>query len=79
MEIEIEREIVSTILCGANSLSPSALLHCNLKAGDLHFCKKRGKTKCCFENEKCEKDWNTINDKVRNKWYADVTPYIFFF
>ena len=56
---------IKTIWGGENSLSPFALLHCNLKAGDLHFCKKRGKTKCCFENEKCEGNWDTINDKVR--------------
>ena len=31
----------------------------------MHYCKNRGKTECCFENEMCETDWFTINDKVR--------------
>ena len=30
----------------------------------MHYCKKRGRTQCCFQNEECEENWIEINDKV---------------
>ena len=34
------------------------------QAGDIHYCRSRGKTKCCFTNEKCEESWKSIYDNV---------------
>ena len=39
------------------------------KAGEMHYCKNRGKTQCCFDKEKCEINWDAINDKV-----SDIEP-----
>ena len=39
-------------------------LKLSFQAGDLYYCKKRGKTQCCFENEECEENWFDINKKV---------------
>ena len=30
------------------------------------YCTNRLTTSCCFENEKCEKNFRVINDKVNN-------------
>ena len=34
------------------------------KTGELLYCKARGKTRCCFEKEKCVKNVNAVNDVV---------------
>ena len=39
-------------------------LKLRFQAGDFYYCKKRGKTQCCFENEECEENWFDINKKV---------------
>ena len=44
----------------------------SVQAGDLYYCKKRGKTQCCFENEECEENWFAINKKVDNEDFLTI-------
>ena len=34
-----------------------------VKAGTLHYCQIKGQTRCCFKNEKCDKDMTVVIDK----------------
>ena len=37
----------------------------SIQATDILFCKKGGSLKCCFSNVKCVKNYEFINDEVR--------------
>ena len=38
-----------------------------LQVGELLYCNNRGMTSCCFVNEKCGGNWDTINDEMTQK------------
>merc|ERR1712054_266521 len=38
-----------------------------IKTGELLYCKKRGRTTCCFIDEECGKDMTELNDMMFNK------------
>ena len=35
-----------------------------MQVGKLLYCYDRGRTSCCFEEEKCVGNWTVINDKM---------------
>ena len=42
-------------------------IECFLQVGELLYCNNRGRTSCCFVNEKCGGNWNKINDEMTQK------------
>ena len=38
-----------------------------LQVGELLYCYNRGKTACCFVNEKCGGNWLAVNDAMTSK------------
>ena len=45
-------------MCVQNE-SSFTLKHC-FQIGDLLYCRNRGRTTCCFQNETCGKDMNEV-------------------
>ena len=37
------------------------------------YCYNKGRTSCCFINEKCKESWDAINDEMTNKAVAFMT------
>ena len=38
-----------------------------LKVGDLLYCRNRGTTTCCYQNEACDRNYYSVHDEMTNK------------
>ena len=38
-----------------------------MKTGDLLYCKARGKTSCCFQNESCSKTYEVVHQNMASQ------------